>query len=95
MESQMIFKPNGTRLLVEVVQETEILYGPIVVVDQNKRSQHGIVIECGVKEDGSPLHFKKGDKVMFSSVAGSNINFNGKAYLLLRQEEIWGTILES
>jgi len=90
----MEFKPNGTKVLIEPLQENEVIHGKIIVENQTRRSQKGIVITCGMKEDGSPMHFTPGDKVMFSSVAGSNLELNGKAYLLLRQEEIWGTLVD-
>jgi chaperonin GroES len=84
--------PHGDRVLAQVVQEAEVLYGKIVVENNKPKGQKGVVIAVGEGKEGLPMHYKPGDEIMFSRVAGSSIEFQQKEYLLLRQDEIWGTI---
>lgn len=45
-----------------------------------------------IKEDGAvlPLDVKADDRVLFAKYAGTEITINGKLYLIMREEEVFG-----
>ena len=45
-------------------------------------------------DDGSvtPLDVQKGDKILFSKYAGSDVTLDGEDHLILREEDILGVL---
>jgi chaperonin GroES len=45
-----------------------------------------------VKEDGTlqPLDVKKGDRVLFSKYAGTEVNIDGEEHLIIREDDVLG-----
>ena len=39
-----------------------------------------------------PMHFEVGDTVLYSKYAGTDVEFDGETYKILRQDSIFGTI---
>ena len=94
----MKIKPLGDRVLVKRVEAEEKTKGGIVLPDTAKeKPKEGKVISVGpgkTTEEGKniPLSVKEGDKILFSSYAGTDIEVEGKEYLILREEDILGII---
>ncbi|MFN7805136.1 MAG: co-chaperone GroES [Planctomycetaceae bacterium] len=71
--------------------------GGIVLPDTAKdKPQKGTVVSVGegsVTRDGKrhPLTLKPGDRVIFSSYAGDEINVGDEKYLLLRESDVLAT----
>jgi len=93
--------PLQDRVLIERIEETEQKSpGGIIIPDTAKeKPMEGRVIAVGkgrVKEDGTviPLDVKVGDKVIFSKYAGTEIKIDGKEYLIMREDDILGIIVE-
>ncbi|HEX15828.1 MAG TPA: co-chaperone GroES, partial [Deltaproteobacteria bacterium] len=64
-----------------------------------EKPMEGKVVAVGkgrVKEDGTviPLEVKAGDRVIFSKYAGTEIKIDGKEYLIMREDDILGIIVE-
>jgi chaperonin GroES len=58
-----------------------------------RKPQEGKVIAVGpgkVNEDGkiTPLDVKKGDKVLFSKYAGTEIQLEGVEHLIIREDDV-------
>jgi chaperonin GroES len=94
----MKIRPLQDRILVRRVEEEEKTKGGIIIPDTAKeKPQEGKVIAVGagrVNEDGKvrPLDVKKGDRVLFSKYAGTEVNLDGEEHLIIREEDVLGVI---
>lgn len=93
-------KPLQDRIVVERIEEEEQQKGGIIIPDTAKeKPQQGIVVEVGlgrVDKDGKrvPMEVKKGDKIIFSKYAGTEIKMVDKEYLIMREDDVLGIIEE-
>jgi chaperonin GroES len=94
----MKIRPLQDRIIVKRVDEEETTKGGIIIPDTAKeKPQEGKVIAVGkgkVNEDGKlqPLDVKKGDKVLFSKYAGTEINIEGEEHLIIREDDVLGVV---
>ncbi len=94
----MKIRPLQDRIIVKRVAEEELTKGGIIIPDSAKeKPQEGKVIAVGkgkVSEDGKlqPLDVKKGDKVLFSKYAGTEINIEGEEHLIIREDDVLGVL---
>jgi chaperonin GroES len=92
----MKIRPLQDRIIVKRIDEEETTKGGIIIPDTAKeKPQEGKVIAVGkgkVKEDGTvtPLDVKKGDRVLFSKYAGTEINIEGTEHLIIREDDVLG-----
>lgn len=91
-------RPLHDRILVRRMKEDDKTAGGIIIPDTAKeKPQKGEVIATGngrVTEDGKtfPLEVKKGDKVLFSKYAGTDLKFNGEEYLMITESDVLGIL---
>lgn len=89
--------PLGDRVVVKRSEAEETTAGGIVLPDAAQdKPQKGEVVAIGdghIKSDGKkvPLTVKEGDRVVFSSFAGEEINVGDDEFLLLRESDILAT----
>ena len=94
----MNVRPLRDRLLVERIEEQEQKVGGIIIPDTAKeKPQQGRVVAAGkgrVNDKGEvfPLDVKVGDTVLFGKYAGTEIKLDGREYLILREEEVFGVL---
>ncbi len=94
----MKIRPLQDRILVKRIEEEEVSSGGIIIPDTAKeKPQEGKVIAVGkgkVSEDGKvqPLDVKKGDKVLFSKYAGTEVNVEGDEHLIIREDDVLGVL---
>jgi chaperonin GroES len=94
----MKIRPLQDRIIVKRVDEEETTKGGIIIPDTAKeKPQEGKVIAVGkgkANEDGKlqPLDVKKGDKVLFSKYAGTEINIGGVEHLIIREDDVLGVV---
>jgi chaperonin GroES len=94
----MKIRPLQDRIIVRRVDEEETTKGGIIIPDSAKeKPQEGKVIAVGkgkANEDGKiqPLDVKKGDKVLFSKYAGTEINIEGTEHLIIREDDVLGVV---
>ncbi len=94
----MKIRPLQDRILVQRIEEEETTKGGIIIPDTAKeKPQEGRVIAAGkgkVNDDGKiqPLDVKKGDKVLFSKYAGSEVNIEGEEHLIIREDDVLGVV---
>ncbi len=94
----MKIRPLQDRIIVRRVDEEETTKGGIIIPDSAKeKPQEGKVTAVGkgkVNEDGKlqPLDVKKGDKVLFSKYAGTEINIEGEEHLIIREDDVLGVV---
>ena len=94
----MKIEPLGDKVLVERLEAEEKTSGGIVLPDTAKeKPKEGKVIAVGegkLLENGKRADFqvKKGDDVLFSSYAGTEITVDGEEYLVMPEEDIIAVI---
>jgi chaperonin GroES len=88
-----MIKPIGDRVLIKPITEEEKTPGGIFIPDTAKeKPQEGEVVDVGSgrTSEGKKIEFevKKGDRVIFSKYAGTEIKHNGVEYLILKESDI-------
>jgi chaperonin GroES len=87
-------RPLGEKVLLKRLEAEERTKGGIVLPDAAKeKPQKGIVLAVGdgrLTKEGTRVAFQvaKGDKVLFSSYAGTEIKVEGEEYMLMDESEI-------
>jgi len=94
----MKIRPLGDKVLVERVEAESKTAGGIVLPDTAKeKPQRGKVVSVGegkMLENGTrkEIQVKKGDTVLFTSYAGTEIKVDGKEYLIMDESDIMAVI---
>ncbi len=94
----MKIRPLHDRVVIKRLAEEEKSKGGIIIPDSAKeKPAEGEVIAVGKgkkNEDGSvaPLDVKKGDKILFSKYAGTEIKIDGEDYIIMREDDILGVV---
>ena len=87
-------KPLGSRLVVEPKEQDEVTPGGIVLPDTAKeKPQKGTVIAVGPgdrneKGERIAMDVKVGDLVLFAKYSRTEIKYEGKKLLILRESDI-------
>ena len=90
----MKIRPLHDRILVKRLDSEEKTKGGIIIPDTaQEKPQEGKVVAVGkgrTLDDGSTqeLTVKKGDKILFSKYAGTEINLEGEEHLIVREDDI-------
>jgi chaperonin GroES len=91
-------KPLGNRLVVQPIEEEEITAGGIVLPETAKeKPQKGTVLAVGPGErndqgEHMPLEVAEGDSVLFAKYSGTEIKYEGKKLLIMRESDILAKI---
>jgi len=94
----MKIRPLANRVLVERLKAQNKTAGGIVLPDTAKeKPQKGKVVSAGkgkTLEDGSrqKMQVKKGDTVLFTSYAGTDVKVGDKEYLIMDEDSILAVI---
>lgn len=89
-----MLKPLGNRVIIEVAKEEEKTVGGIVLPSSAKeKSQTGVVVATGdglVTDNGTKIEMtvKVGDNVLFEKYAGTEIKYDGKDYLVVKESDV-------
>ncbi len=90
----MKVQPLHDRILVKRIDEEQKTKGGIIIPDTAKeKPQEGKVIAVGkgrVLDDGKvqELAVKKGDKILFSKYAGTDIKVDGDDHIIIREDDV-------
>ena len=88
-----MIKPLADRVLVEPkVAETKTAGGLIIPDNAKEKPQEGTVLAVGPGKKDEPMEVKVGDKVLYGKYAGTEINAEGKSYMIMRQSDILAVI---
>lgn len=89
-----MLKPLGDRVVIEVLEAEEKTASGIVLPDSAKeKPQEGKVVAVGngkVLENGTKqeLEVAVNDHIIFSKYAGTEVTYEGKDYLIIREDDI-------
>ena len=86
-------KPLADRVLVEsAVAETKTAGGIIIPDTAKEKPMKGKVIAVGNGKPDEPMTVKPGDSVLYGKYAGTEIQVDGKDYLIMRESDIYAII---
>lgn len=91
-------KPLGDRVVVKPITEEEVTKGGIILPDTAKeKPQRGEIVAVGpgrIGDEGKRIvpEVKKGDKVIYSKYAGTEIKMDDEEFLILREGDILAKI---
>jgi chaperonin GroES len=94
----MKIRPLADKLLVQRLEAENKTAGGIVLPDTAKeKPQRGKVVSVGegkLLDDGTrrKLQVKKGDTVLFTSYAGTDVKIDGKEYLIMDESDVLAVI---
>jgi chaperonin GroES len=97
-DDKMKIRPLNDRVLVERVEEEQKTAGGIIIPDTAKeKPQEGKIIAAGpgkMGDDGkrTPLNVKKGDRILFSKYAGTEIKIDGVEHTFMKEDDILGIL---
>ena len=90
--------PLADRVLVEAGAAEETTKGGIIIPDTAKeKPQRGKIIAVGkgrIADDGkvTPLTVKVGDEILYGKYSGTELNLDGKDYLIMRESDIYAVL---
>ncbi len=89
----MNIKPLADRVLVEPKEaETKTASGLYIPDTAKEKPQQGTVIAVGGGKQDEPMELKVGDVVLYGKYSGTEINSEGKDYLMMRQSDVMAII---
>jgi len=94
----MKIKPLSDKVLVQRLEAETKTAGGIVLPDSAKeKPQRGKIVSAGpgkTLEDGGikKMQVKKGDTVLFTSYAGTEVKIGGKEHLIMSESDILAVI---
>jgi chaperonin GroES len=97
-EQQMKIRPLADKVLVERIEAEAITTGGIVLPDTAKeKPQRGKIVSVGegkLLDDGSrrKMQIQKGDQVLFTSYAGTDVKVGDSEYLIMDESDIMAVI---
>lgn len=85
----MAIKPLADRVLIEPAATEEKTIGGIIIPDTAKEKPlQGKVVATGNGTKDEEMVVKEGDTVLYGKYAGTELEYDGKKYLVMRQSDI-------
>ncbi|WP_207533821.1 co-chaperone GroES [Desertivirga arenae] len=86
-------KPIADRVVVEAAPAEEKTASGIYIPDTAKeKPQRGTVVAVGDGKKDEPLTVKVGDQVLYGKYAGTEITYDGREYLIMREADIYAVL---
>ena len=85
----MKIQPLADRVLIEpAAAETKTVGGIIIPDTAKEKPLQGTVIAVGGGTKDEEMVLKQGDEVLYGKYAGTEVEFDGKKYLIMRQSDV-------
>ena len=82
-------RPLADRVLVEPAAAEETTASGIIIPDSAKeKPQRGTVVAAGPGKKDEPTTVKEGDTVLYGKYSGTELQFEGKDYMIMRESDI-------
>lgn len=86
-------QPIGDRVLVTAAPAEEKTAGGIIIPDTaQEKPQRGQVVAVGNGKKDEPMTVKAGQTILYGKYSGTEINIDGKDYLIMRESDILAII---
>ncbi|RJP33784.1 MAG: co-chaperone GroES [Phycisphaerales bacterium] len=97
-KAKIRFKPLDDRILLEPCEAEEVTAGGIVLPDSaREKPQRGHVIAVGPGKlldsgERGQMSVKMGDEVLYGKYSGTEIDFSGDKYIVIRENDLLGIV---
>ena len=84
-----MIKPLADRVLIDPKEaETKTAAGIYIPDTAKEKPQQGTVIAAGPGKKDEPMEVKVGDQVIYGKYASTEVSFEDKKYLIVKQSDI-------
>ena len=91
----MSIKPLADRVLIEPAPaETKTIGGIIIPDTAKEKPLQGTVVAAGEGTKEETMVLKEGDTVLYGKYAGTELEFEGKKYLIMRQSDVLAVLAD-
>ena len=85
----MSIKPLADRVLIEPAPaETKTVGGSNIPDTAKEKPLQGTIVAVGKGTKDEEMVLKEGDTVLYGKYAGTELEFEGKKYLIMRQSDV-------
>ncbi len=97
-KKNVAIRPLGDRVLIQRVEAEEKTAGGILLPESAKeKPKEGIIVATGDGKtldsgDRSSFSVSKGDRVLFTSYAGTDVKHDSAEYIIMREDDILAII---
>ena len=85
----MSIKPLADRVLIEPAPAETKTVGGIIIPDTAKEKPlQGTIVAVGKGTKDEEMVLQEGDTVLYGKYAGTELEFEGKKYLIMRQSDV-------
>lgn len=88
----MNVKPLADRVLVLPAQAEEKVGGIIIPDTAKEKPQHGKVVATGNGTKDDEMVLKEGDEILYGKYSGTELEFDGTKYLIMRQSDVLAVV---
>ena len=91
--SEIKIKPLADRVLIKPEEAEDKTASGIIIPDSAKeKPQRGKVVAAGPGTEDEKMEVKVGDIVLYGKYSGTELTFDGKDYLIMKQSDILAII---
>ena len=84
-----MIKPLADRVVIEPQEaQTKTASGLFIPDTAKEKPQQGTVVAAGPGKNDEPMEVKVGDVVLYGKYAGTEVTFDDKKYLIVKQSDI-------
>jgi len=93
-KTKLNLRPLGDRVIIQRAEAEGMTSGGILLPESAKdKPKEGKVVACGtgrILDDGKiqPMNVQVGNRVLFSSYAGTEVKVSGEDYLIMNESDI-------
>ncbi len=92
-KAEVNVRPLADRVLVEPAPAETKTSGGIIIPDTAKeKPMRGRIVAVGNGKPDEPMTVQVGDTVLYGKYAGTELNVEGKEYLIMRESDIYAII---
>jgi len=88
----MNIKPLADRILILPASAEEKIGGIIIPDTAKEKPLHGTVVAAGNGTKEEEMILKEGDEVLYGKYSGSELEHDGKKYLIMKQSDVLAVI---
>ncbi|MBD5279839.1 MAG: co-chaperone GroES [Bacteroides sp.] len=89
----MKIRPLADRVLIEPTAAEEVTMSGIIIPDSAKEKPlKGKIVAVGNGTKDEPMVLNEGDVVLYGKYSGSEIEFEGTKYLMMRQSDVLAVV---
>lgn len=86
-------QPLADRVLVKPAAAEEKTIGGIIIPDSAKEKPlRGTVLAAGSGTKDEPMILKEGDEVLYGKYSGTELEFEGEKFLIIKQQDVLAVI---